>query len=37
LGLERLETEVLTSVLWLELDDGRRIVVPKSNVELVEE
>jgi hypothetical protein len=37
LGLKRLETEVLTSVLWLELDDGRRVVVPKSNVELVEE
>ena len=35
--LQRVETESLVRVLEVQLDDGRKVVVPRANVEIIEE
>jgi len=35
--LQVIETEAKVRVLELELEDGRRVIVPRANVEIIEE
>jgi len=37
IDLQRVETESDVRVLEVELEDGQRVLVPRANVELIEE